>query len=347
MILRAEAQPVFLSGRLFVSCRASSNPGHYAKPRKKEKTLMQTAHLPVPFLFHVCLTLLIIGVASLGAEAATLTEIYPEMTSSLLADALLEKLPEGTLLQADSVIIQQTDLDQMKSDMKEKIKEDTFVSELGILQNLALDKILEAEVLRDKNKSDYDENELKVLFQEFAQSKVAHAIVTDEEADAFYAANQELFGGRSLADLKPAIKQTLQREKSQAAWIDYLKSLGSSIPIRLQADWVKADVERFSSSPVETARKTGKPVFVDFSASWCGPCKRLKPIVESLQKKYADKMVFVILDIDEQPFLAQHYGASSVPHLFFYDAEGRAAGDILGFVPEETLVKKFAELGVQ
>ena len=44
---------------------------------------------------------------------------------------------------------------------------------------------------------------------------------------------------------------------------------------------------------------SGKPLMLDFSASWCGPCKRLAPIVDALDEKYADQVIIGKIDIEE------------------------------------------------
>ena len=171
--------------------------------------------------------------------------------------------------------------------------------------------------------------------------------VSDEEALAIYKENEVQIVQHDFNEIIGELKRMMKPQKSQTVWQEHLQSLGGRIPIRLQEDWVKSQMEHFQSNPIEMARKSGKPVFVDFSATWCGPCQRLKPIVESLEKKYGDQITILVIDVDEQRFLAQGYVASSVPYLLFYDIDGQEAGDIRGFVPEAELLKKFKSLGVE
>ena len=56
---------------------------------------------------------------------------------------------------------------------------------------------------------------------------------------------------------------------------------------------------------------------LDFWASWCGPCRMLSPIVEALAEKYADKVAFGSVNVDEEDALASSYGISVIPTLFF------------------------------
>jgi thioredoxin 1 len=64
------------------------------------------------------------------------------------------------------------------------------------------------------------------------------------------------------------------------------------------------------------------PVFVDFWAEWCGPCRAVSPIVEELSKEYGDKVNFVKLNVDENNDLARKYNVFSIPTLaIFKDGE--------------------------
>jgi len=58
-----------------------------------------------------------------------------------------------------------------------------------------------------------------------------------------------------------------------------------------------------------------KPVFVDFWAEWCGPCRMVSPTVEELSKEYKDKVNFVKVNVDQNNELASKYNIFSIPTL--------------------------------
>lgn len=57
------------------------------------------------------------------------------------------------------------------------------------------------------------------------------------------------------------------------------------------------------------------PVVVDFFATWCGPCRMLSPVLESVSEDYEDKVKFVKLDVDEAADIAKDYSVMSIPTL--------------------------------
>ena len=82
--------------------------------------------------------------------------------------------------------------------------------------------------------------------------------------------------------------------------------------------------------------KSDVPVLVDFTATWCGPCRQIAPLVEQLADEYAGRLKVAKVDIDEAPATAQRYGIRGVPTLYVFKG-GELVGQQMGAVPKSTI----------
>lgn len=85
------------------------------------------------------------------------------------------------------------------------------------------------------------------------------------------------------------------------------------------------------------------PVFVDFYAEWCGPCKMMAPFVDEFAEQYAGKVLVVKVNVDEAMDSAQQYGIMSIP-TFVSFKDGKEVDRITGGMPKETLQEKLDAL---
>ena len=81
------------------------------------------------------------------------------------------------------------------------------------------------------------------------------------------------------------------------------------------------------------------PVLVDFSATWCGPCKRLEPIVDQIATEYGDRIKVVKVDVDEARQTAARFAILSVPTLMFF-RNGQVKDQFVGLLTKQALADR-------
>ncbi len=91
--------------------------------------------------------------------------------------------------------------------------------------------------------------------------------------------------------------------------------------------------EKVNSARFDELLRGEKPVVCDFFATWCGPCKMLAPVLEQVAEEYADKAVFIKVDVDECADLAARYGVMSIPYVAIFK-DSVIMAKTLGFMPK-------------
>jgi thioredoxin 1 len=98
-----------------------------------------------------------------------------------------------------------------------------------------------------------------------------------------------------------------------------------------------------TESNFEELAAQGKPMVVDFWATWCGPCKKIGPYIEELAQQYADQVIIGKVDVDENDGLAIRFGIRNIPTVLFF-RNGEVVDKQIGAAPKAAFEAKIQSL---
>ena len=283
------------------------------------------------------------------APPKKLRDVYPALTSGMLAYAELETLPEGTLFQAEGVEIKAESITKIIDSQPEAAKEEFKKNAFFILEQEATNQLLVHTAKEALAQSETKVPlEVNTIVQQFFEQEVFKNIeVADKEVQEFYEKNKDMFGGASLNQVAASLEAYLVSQKKQQMASEYIRTLGRRVDIQVSESWSRKQAALALDNPVDKARGSGRPSLVDFGADGCKPCDMMAPILETLREKYEGRVNVVFVHVREQQILASRYGIQSIPVQVFYDKKGKEVFRHTGFFPQEEIEKKLKEVGVQ
>jgi len=102
-------------------------------------------------------------------------------------------------------------------------------------------------------------------------------------------------------------------------------------------------VKEITDSSFETeVMKSDVPVLVDFWAEWCGPCRMMTPVVESVAQKFAGTAKIVKLNVDDNPSVTQRFGIKGIPTMIVFRG-GKEAERLVGATNEQAVARIIEE----
>ncbi|BAT52492.1 Thioredoxin-related [Nostoc sp. NIES-3756] len=125
-------------------------------------------------------------------------------------------------------------------------------------------------------------------------------------------------------------------------------ALGVALFLGLRAETNAVSLEKLNqaSTPLEVAISNGKPSMVEFYADWCTVCQKMAPDIAVLEQEYADKVNFVMLNVDNTKWLPEmlKYRVDGIPHFVFLDKAGESLAQAIGDQPRTIMANNLEAL---
>jgi thioredoxin 1 len=93
---------------------------------------------------------------------------------------------------------------------------------------------------------------------------------------------------------------------------------------------------KLTEANFDALSSSDRPMFVDFWAVWCGPCRIMEPVVERLAAKYSDRVLFGKVNVDEEMNISSRYQVFSIPTFMIFK-NGQPMDAVIGAVGEASL----------
>lgn len=127
--------------------------------------------------------------------------------------------------------------------------------------------------------------------------------------------------------------------KTEKEGTDVTKKAEKGEVISLDKAAFLKEVYNYEKDPSKWVYEGKKPCIIDFYADWCGPCKKVAPIMKEVAEKYKDEIIVYKIDVDKETELAQTFGIRSIPTILFVPMTGKPQL-VQGAMPRNEVIKQ-------
>ncbi len=117
--------------------------------------------------------------------------------------------------------------------------------------------------------------------------------------------------------------------------------LGVAIYLGIRMDATSTSLPQLAeeSVPLEVALRNGKPTLIEFYANWCTSCQAMAPELHEIKQEYAEKLNFVMLNVDNSKWLPEllKYRVDGIPHFVYLNQKVETLAQTIGEIPRNIL----------
>lgn len=297
-----------------------------------------------PFMLAI-VAVMILAPAALAADK-TLASEYPFFSRGPLAQSKLVDLPDGMIMrQSDKygdIIITQDKIDEFIKANPPEFTEELKKNGLFILIQLVVKPLAAKEAYTAGFYGDSEtvmENNLKKV-----ASKVT---VDDKEVKAFYEKNKESFNDEPFEKVADKVKAAALAKKQGEVRGNFLNALSERFEIELNAKWVKQQAASAMENPIDKARASGKPSFVNFGSQAVEASVKFEALHKEIERQYGAKMNVIAIDYEKNQVLSLRYGAKQFPLLLIYNDKGKEVFRGYGYMTLAEVEAELAKVGIK
>ncbi|MEA3399962.1 MAG: thioredoxin domain-containing protein, partial [Armatimonadota bacterium] len=260
---------------------------------------------------------------STQADAQTVESKYMGLSSGPLSQAIIADLPEGVVVQSGDLTVTREEIDAFidqratTPEAKAALQAEAFF----VAEQLAVEPLLEREAKQWAEQQGQDPG--AAVIDAHLQHIAEQVTVSDEDVRAFYDANKDMVQGAPYEQIKEQLRSMVLRDRQQNAVTDHINGLSKRQEVRVDSGFLAEVAPKAFDNPVDRARRSGKPTFVDFGSEGCYACDMMAPIIEELQAELGDRVNVVLIQVPEEQYLSARYGIRSIPVQYIYDEDGR------------------------
>lgn len=126
-----------------------------------------------------------------------------------------------------------------------------------------------------------------------------------------------------------------QKDNKEQATTQEIKVEDNSLVKNIDYKFFTKNIWDLENYPDSFAYENQLPCIIDFYADWCGPCKKIAPIMEELALEYEGKVLFYKVNVDTERKLATVFQIRNIPTVFFLPKEGQPMSQVGGLTKED------------